>query len=65
MGADGEQSETTAPTAISSFAPIPEGSDDGTDSTVTETNTESGVTQTGEERSRRTSEGSDEWDRAN
>ena len=36
------QSETTAPTAISSFAPIPE-SDDGTDDTVTETATESGV----------------------
>ncbi|CAD6585587.1 MAG: hypothetical protein TREMPRED_004179 [Tremellales sp. Tagirdzhanova-0007] len=53
-------SETTAPTAISSFAPIPEASDDGTKSSTAESNTESGMMQTEESsRSIRTSEGSD------
>lgn len=61
--ADGNvQSETTAPSAVRSFDPVPETSDDGvSETTVTETATESGAP---EERSRRTSDASEEWEEA-
>lgn len=59
---DNAQSETTAPSAVRSFDPVPETSDDGvSETTVTETATESGAP---EERSRRTSDASEEWEEA-